>query len=448
MPSIKPKFVITTVPFVDEDTPLAAPAVLKASLNKHGFDCVGIDLNIEIYNKIKHHPNRQLFLNFFYHQEICQEISEELSKMFDFYAQEILSHKPDIIGLSLFSAECQAFTAWLCAVLKQRSPKTKIIIGGPGLLTLTNTFFKFPDRLKNLNLIDDYITGDGEISLVEYAKGNLSYPGINSTSWTPTENFDKLPTPDFSDYRFFHYKYSSIPIIDSRGCVQDCEFCDVIAFWKKFQYLPAEVIFNQMLEHINKYRIYRFQFGSSICNGNLREFTKLMELISNYNKNIAINVNEEIHWIGSFIIRKAEYHKEELFCQIKESNGFLLCGVESLTESVRIRLGKKFSNQDLEHHLSMCKKYEISLNLLLIAAYPTETEEDYEFTKQWFVDHKIYADIVNHIQLTLPAILPGTALERNVDLELFFNNLEKREKHGNLLMEVIKDCGFNVWPIF
>ena len=97
------KVVISSVPFTDEDTPLAAPAVLKASLLAHGINCVGLDLNIEIYNKIQHHPNRQLFLDFFYQQTIHNEIVTDLTKMLDFYAVEILSHEPTIVGLSLFS---------------------------------------------------------------------------------------------------------------------------------------------------------------------------------------------------------------------------------------------------------------------------------------------------------------------------------------------------------
>ena len=161
---ILPKVVITTVPFIDENTPIAAPAVLKASLQANGIDCVGLDLNIEIYNKIQHYPNRNLFLNFFYKQIINEEIVDELTKILDFYAVELLSHKPDIIGLSLFSKDSQVFTAWLCAVLRQQAPGVKIVIGGSGLETLENSLFKFPDRLKKLGLIDDYITGDSETS--------------------------------------------------------------------------------------------------------------------------------------------------------------------------------------------------------------------------------------------------------------------------------------------
>jgi radical SAM superfamily enzyme YgiQ (UPF0313 family) len=445
--STSPKVVITTVPFIDDDTPIAAPAVLKASLQAHGIECVGLDLNIEIYNKIQHYPNKYLFLDFFYEQKINDEIVEELSKMLDFYAVELLSHNPDIIGLSLFSTNSQVFTAWLCAVLRQRAPDVKIIIGGPGLETLENSLFKFPDRIKKLGLIDDYITGDGETSLVEYVRGNGTYSGINTASWQPNAEFDKLPIPDFSDYRFFKYPYAQLPIVDSRGCVQDCEFCDVISFWKKFQYLTAENIFGQMMFHIKNYSLYRFYFASSICNGNLREFKKLVKMIADYNE--TVTANEHIHWIGSFIVRPAAQHKEELFELIKKSNGFLLTGVESIIARVRIALGKKFDNNDLDHHLQMLKKYGIKTNLLMIAAYPTETLEDYETVKQWFRDHKEYANTtIDQVQLTLPGILAGTRLEKTIDHDQFKNAENLRYQHGKNVIKVLEECGYKIRTFF
>lgn len=445
--SKSPKVVITTVPFIDDATPISAPAVLKASLQANGIECVGLDLNIEIYNKIQHYPNRQLFLDFFYKQKINEEIVEELIKMLDFYAVELLSHEPDIIGLSLFSTNSQVFAAWLCAVLRQRASNVKIIIGGPGLETLENSLFKFPDRLKNLGLIDDYITGDAEASLIEYVRGNYSYPGINSPNWQPNKFFDQLPDPDFADYRFFKYHNTLLPIIDSRGCVQSCEFCDVIEFWTKFQYRPAEAIFNQMLQHIENYRIYRFQFASSICNGNLREFKKLVQLIADYND--SVTETEQIHWIGSFIVRPATQHKEELFELIKRSNGFLLTGVESIVARVRIALGKKFNNDDLEHHLQMLKKYGIKTNLLMIAAYPTETVEEYETVNQWFRDHKEYANnTIEHVQLTLLGVLAGTQLERTIDFEQFNSKRSIRRQHGLNLVKILQECGYKTKTFF
>lgn len=441
------KVVIATVPFIDEDSPLAAPAVLKASLQANGIDCIALDLNIEIYNKIKYHPKKHLFLDFFYRQKIHEEIVDTLISMLDFYAQEILWHQPNIIGLSLFSRETQIFCAWLCAVLKQKAPNRTIVIGGPGLETLENNFFKYPDRLKQLGLIDDYITGDAETSFVEYVKGNKDHPGINNTNWQPNTNFNQLPMPDYSDYRWFRYGNALLPIIDSRGCVQQCEFCDVIAFWNKFQYLTADNIFNQMMSHIQNHGIYRFQFSSSICNGNLKEFKRLMVLISEYNDEVTDE--QQIHWVGSFIVRTASNHPEHLWQLIKKSNGFLLTGVESITERVRTELGKKFSNKDLDHHLEMARKYQVPMNILLIAAYHTETPGDWEESKKWFLDRKDFANnSVMQVQLTLPSILAGTKLEATVDKKAFTEGSEARLDHGRELQEIIESCGFVTRPFF
>ena len=239
-----------------------------------------------------------------------------------------------------------------------------------------------------------------------------------------------------------------LPIVDSRGCVQDCEFCDVVAFWKKFQYLSAEDIFQRMQHYINLHGTYRFQFSSSICNGNLREFKKLVNLIAQYNRQVVVE-EEKIHWVGSFIVRPASQHPESLWQTIKDSNGFLLTGVESIVEHVRINLGKKFTNADLDHHLDMAKKYQVPMNLLMIAAYPTETPEDFETSKQWFRDHKDFANNTIHkVQITLPTILPGTKLESTVDQQLFNRNSVARRQHGTELLEVIKQCGFNTQPFF
>lgn len=441
------KVVITTVPFVDENTPLAAPAVLKAALQENGIQCIGLDLNIDIYNKLKHHPDKNLFINFFYKQIIDEKIVDDLIKMLRFFVDEIMYHKPTIVGLSLFSSGSQVFAMWLCAMLKQQVPDVKIVIGGPGLETLENSLFKFPDRLKRLGLIDDYITGDAERSMVEYVNGNTNYPGINSWSWLPNENFKTNPPPDYSDYTLLRYEYPLLPIIDSRGCVQDCEFCDVIAFWKKFQYLTADAIFERMQLYIGKYHTRRFQFGSSICNGNLREFKKLIKLIAEYND--AVSVDEQIHWIGSFIIRPKSQHPESMWYDIKKSNGFLLTGVESVIEKVRINLGKNFTNQDLEHHLIMGQKYQVPMNLLMIAAYPTETASDHENVKKWFIDHKNFANnTVQQVQLTLLGILPGTVLESKLNPDTFKSDETNRKKKGIELLKVIKECGFNARPLF
>lgn len=440
---MKEKVVIAAVPFIDTHRAMAAPAVLKPCLTEQGIDCVTIDLNAHIVTKLHRHPKRNLFLNFFIKQRLDQEIVEEFARMIDHCAEEILAHNPTVIALSLFAGDCRVFTFWLCAALRQRNTTARIVIGGPGLMVLRNEIFNYAENLKRQKLIDDYITGDGEISLVKYVQGEMDYPGINSTNWKRIDNISLMPIPDFSDYRFYLYNEPSMPIVDSRGCVQSCEFCDVIEQWTKFQYKTAEKIFSEMLQHIEKYKIYRFELRSSVSNGNLREFKKLVKLIADYNQDRF--ESEQIHWEGSFIVRPASQHDEALWQDLKKSNAFLFMGVESLVEKVRINLGKNFHNKDLDYHLEMAQKYQVPVNLLLIAGYPTETDEDYEFSKQWFRDRTRFSkNSVHHIQLTSPVIFPGTQLDRTMDKNEFYHpdSVAKRKKQFDDMARVMNECGF------
>lgn len=437
------KVVATTLPLADDDSPLAAPAYLKSLLLANGVDCVGLDLNIEILNKIKNHPLREKFRKFFYKGIQDSSIAPDITNMLYYYVERIMQHNPTHVLLSLFSIDSQEFTKWLTALLKNLYPDLTIIIGGPGLETLGAHKFNFPEHLRQLGYIDYYFTGDANDSFVNFfTKGETQ--GFNNAFIKQNSEEKHWITPNFDDYNFMHYNLLSLPVVDSRGCVQNCEFCDVVAFWKKFQYVTADKIFSHMTELSQRYNIFRFQLASSICNGNLVEFRKLMQLIADYNDSVDY-IDQEFHWHGSFIIRKRDRHSEELWQNIKRSNGFLYCGVESMSSDVRIKLGKNFDNNDLASHLELGQKYNVPMNLLVIAPYYTETLEDHEYALRWFEDNKHYANNpVQQVQMTMTGILEGTQLQTNVDLERFNNELDLRLNHNKKLKQKAEQCGFTV----
>jgi len=391
--------------------PTLAPAILKSCAEAAGFVATAIDLNIEIYNQITKHPKQKLLKEFFELQKIHQDIVDDIGNLLDYCADRIIGLNPCLLGLSLLTQDSQFFTVWLCYHLKAIKPDLKIVIGGSGIKNfVAESKINFAELLKTKGYIDDYINGDGEHSIVEYLKNNLTYPGINSATWEPVIDLNVLPYPDFSDYDFSLYQEPGIPICDSRGCVRTCEFCDIIEHWKKYQYRTADNIFAEMQHQIQKHKLTRFFFYNSLTNGNMKEFQKLLDLICKYN---ADNPAKQISWDGYFIVRNKKQHPEEFWQKIKKSNGYLQLGIESVVEKVRVNLGKNFTNEDIDYHLAMAKKYSVPLLLLLIIGYPTETHEDFEFTKQWFQDRQQYArNPINQVVFSLAAILPNTKLER------------------------------------
>jgi hypothetical protein len=391
--------------------PTLAPAILKACATKAGFNARALDLSIEIYNQIRRHPRQKLLKEFFEQQKIHKDIIDDIGNLLDYCADRIIRLNPRILGFSLLTQDSQFFTVWLCYHLKILKPDLAIVIGGSGIKNfIAESKINFAELLKSKGYIDDYINGDGEYSIVEYLKNNLDYPGINSGTWEPVKDLNVLPYPDFTDYDFSQYQEKGIPICDSRGCVRTCEFCDIIEHWKKYQYRTADNIFEEMLHQIEQHNITQFFFYNSLTNGNMKEFQKLLSLMCDYNDK---NPTAQISWDGYFIVRNKKQHPEEFWQKIKKSNGHLQLGIESVVEKVRVALGKNFTNDDIDYHLAMAKKYSVPLLLLLIVGYPTESQQDFEFTKQWFQDRQHYArNPIDQVVFSLSAILPNTKLER------------------------------------
>lgn len=403
-----------SAPGIFSSRPTLAPAILKACSTNAGFTAMAVDLNIEIYNQIIRHPKQKLLEEFFQLQKIHKDVVTDIGNLLDYCASRIINLNPKILGLSLLTQDSQFFTVWLCYHLKILKPDLKIVLGGSGIKNfVAESKINFAELLQSKEYIDDYINGDGEYSIVEYLKNNVSYPGINSGTWQPIKDLNVLPYPNFDDYDFSQYKDKGIPICDSRGCVRTCEFCDIIEHWKKYQYRTADNIFDEMQYQIKQHNITKFFFYNSLTNGNMKEFQKLLDLMCDYNLQ---NPKAQISWDGYFIVRNKKQHPEEFWQKIKKSNGYLQLGIESVVEKVRVSLGKNFTNEDIDYHLDMAKKYSVPLLLLLIVGYPTEVQQDFEFTKQWFQDRQHYAgNPINQVVFSLSAILPNTKLERKQD---------------------------------
>lgn len=403
------------MPLVETTEAIMAPALLKATLAQHAIASVAMDLNIEVLDRLHNHPRRQRCFDFFFSQTIHDDTIDDIIDLVDFCSRRICDQKPHIIALSLLVYSCQTFTAWLCLRLRQQCPTARIVIGGTGIRNfIASADLSFVDHMQNMGLIDDYIVGDGDIAFPEYCKGNYNYPGINSRHWQRVPDLNSVPWPDYDDYDFALYKDKDIPLCDSRGCVRNCEFCDIIEYWTKFQYRYADNVFAEMLWQIEKTGRSNFGFRNSLVNGNMKEFPRLLDMIIEYNQ--TRTGSQQISWHGYFIVRSATQHPAGLWQRIKASNGALALGVESVVQRVRNGMGKTFTNQDLDQHLEMARQYSVPLVLLIIVGYPTETLDDYEYTKQWFRDHAVYANhSVSRVVLSLASVLPNTRLARNAE---------------------------------
>jgi len=417
--------IIASVPWTDTDYPIMAPAALKAALSRNHIKSYAIDLNAEIKNYIEDHPHKDSIIKFFLTEQVDRAAKNSIKEVLDMMCHRILMHKPKWVALSLLTYLSQIPNRWLCQRIRQISPLTRIVIGGPGAFVSLKAGHDYVRSLKRQKLVDHYVSGDAEISIVSLIQGQMDYPGIDNINWQQVPDLNDIPIPNFDDYDWSLYQQRMISIVGSRGCVRDCTFCDIHEHWKKFQWKTGDKIFSEIQYLKSKYGINTFSFADSLVNGNQKEYRKLIAKLADFNNNQK-TPEDRIRWAGSFIIRPMDQMKKDEWKLTAESGCTMISvGVESFVEHIRYHIHKKFSNDDLNFALDMGAEYGIKMILLLIVGYATETQQDFEQQLEWIESHRHYANNpVYHVQMGSGlGILPGTWLERNKDsLGITLNN--------------------------
>lgn len=381
--------VIAALPYVETQEPLMAPALLKGVVSKAELSCFTFDFNIEVVNQINQHfPDlSERISRWFLYQDFqdCQETQNSIDFLVEYVAQKIVAKNPQWICLSLFCNTAKQFNIKLCKVLRKLTT-AKIVIGGNAVFTDDASVRPYAKILLKAKMIDHYIVGDGEEPLYDLLTGQVG--GTNQDQFQIFDDLSKQPYANYDDYDWSLYKVKRLPMYTSRGCVRRCTFCDVYKLWKKFKIRTAEDAFNEMLYQIEKTGITNFYFRDSLINGSISEFRKLMQLIANYND----THDEQIKWTSFFIFRpQVQMGEQDWELASRGGANNLIIGVESLVDSIRYHMRKKFTNKDIDFGLQMAKKYGIELTLLLIVGYVNETEEDFQSALKWLDDHVEYS---------------------------------------------------------
>ena len=449
IPDTSPDILLINAPLTVTEMPFMAGAVLKAVANKAGHSCSTVDLNRLTlkwmqYQHQQHQSDSKsadlvnVFLNWgaVPDPKIIDNCQDEIDQWLSLCVSLVQQYNPKILGISVFTDCSRVATKFIAEQIKKHCPNVKILIGGHGIFKGArygvSDSISFGEKLLREGLVDYYIQGDAEQSFYEFLKNNLTFSGINNHNWQQLNN-DSLavvPYPDYSDYDWSIYKNRAIGITGSRGCVRECKFCDYIVFHKKFTWRGADNIFEEMLYQKNFHNISLFHFSDSLINGNMKEFKKLMELLSDYNNQ---NPTDKLHWVSFFIFRPEIQFKEELWKLVAESGcRSLSVGVETFSDRVREHMGKGFNNVDLNFNLEMAAKYRIHLALMLVIGYATETEQDFEENLTWLTENRRYRSGLIFWISTAMVLLPGSWLDQHKDsLNITMLDPQNRETWAN-----------------
>lgn len=294
-----------------------------------------------------------------------------------------LGMKVDLFCFSLMAIDWP-WTKEKVAMLKRKYPSIPIAVGGPFATTSPEVVMSCPD-------IDYVCDGDGEKPLLEMANSidsgtlakdikntpNISYREngemvIQKMSWR-VENLDDYPFPDFTIYegQFSDAFFTSPGLITSRGCPYKCTYCSAPTMMKEYNKIGGYVRQHSVAYVVDFFEKMKKDYGmkSIIINDDVFFLSKawLREFAPEYKK----RVNLPMTCLGHpFAIN------QEVANLLKEASCVLvLLGLQSGSEDVRLKVGRKETNKQVIAATDCLKKAGVHFSINHIFDFPWDTDE-------------------------------------------------------------------------
>lgn len=330
-------------------------------------------------------------------------IKEEVTTIVD----DLLLQNPNVIGLSVYIWNVEKVKL-LIDLIKEKSPQTIVIVGGPEVTYEPDYFVENWD-------VDYLISGEGEFVLGELltAISTKSEPIIDGVSKRGSvskivakadlEKLASLPSPYQLEEDKENMKNRLLYFETSRGCPYQCQYC-LSSLEKGVRYFPKHHIVDNL---------------SYFIQSNAKQI-KFLDRTFNLNK-------EHTRFVFDFLI---DHYRPGLSCQFEiyadlltdESINYLNknlpenyfrfeIGIQSTYEPTNIAVRRKQNFELLAGNIQkLMDGCRIDLHLDLIAGLPYETYE--RFVKSF---NDVFRLKAKELQLGFLKMLRGTSLRHNAD---------------------------------
>jgi len=350
-------------------------AYLAAYLRERGHDVYVRDFNAECL------VDNDCDGGFWNQQKNQQDLFSKNKVTVERWVEDILAFSPDFVGMSVWESQLY-FSQEIARMIKNKRKEIRVIFGGPwcsycerGLPWIKNEY------------ADYTVFGEGEFTLAEIVESwdsRNSIPGcfkktdgeILDGGWREeTVNPDLLPYPDYSNFDFTKYLYTSTyPILFNRGCNWNCSFCTLRCVWQHFRSRSAENVFAEIEDCFSKHPfIRRFYSCDHSMNSNMVLLRRLCELI--------IENNVKIEKFAGYGQVNSEMMDEEFLKKLKRA-GFNSWGIGIQSGSDRIlkSMRRPYTVAQAEKMLKEMHNQGLGLSIDLIVGYPEENEADFRQT--------------------------------------------------------------------
>jgi radical SAM superfamily enzyme YgiQ (UPF0313 family) len=365
-----------------------------------------------------HHP--YLPMGLAYLAAVLEEKGNQVT-VFDCIAEGIdqdhLKHKlsefnPDVVGIS--SMTPMALSTMMAAKgAKEACPNATVVLGGP------HATFMDKEILANEPAVDVVVRGEGEVTLAELTQRIVNGVGLNSADGITyrhqgqivqnpdrsfIQNLDDLPFPAYKHFPLEKYRLFGklfFPVITSRGCPFQCNFCTTSRILGKQYRVRSPKNIGHELELLKReYGADSFTFYDDTLTLDKKRLYDICDEIKSRKLNIPWDCQTRVDQIS-----------EEMFAKMEATNcQQVFFGAESGCQSVLKAVNKRTTVEQTEAAIKMAKKAGLFVAISIILGYPGETaemrKETFDFLRRAEPDD---------VYLCIATPYPGTELRREVE---------------------------------
>ena len=285
----------------------------------------------------------------------------------------------------------------LAGQLRRIYPKSRVIIGGIHASLMPEDF---------TDVADYVVKGEAENIIVELVEGVfeekvVDAPGIDDIEQLPLVNYELLEG---------YESLSIIPIMTSRGCPFDCNFCTVTKiFGRKFRMQSAERVLAEIKHALTYFNTRNIFFYDDNFVANRSRIEELCSLI--------LKENLDIVWTAQ--VRSDIARTPDLLIQMKKAGcRWFYIGFESIIDETLKAMNKSQSRRDIEKAIRVIHEHGINIHGMFIFGEDNDTEATIRETTEFTI--KQHIDTVQYMILTP---FPGTKIyEKIKEEERFYHN--------------------------
>jgi radical SAM superfamily enzyme YgiQ (UPF0313 family) len=305
---------------------------------------------------------------------------------------QIRREQPDVVGISLTSADQVSAGFTLAALIKEAGLKTHVVLGGKMITCWRD---QLPRAEALWEYVDSAITWDGEVALLRLVQAldsgadlagvpNLMYADKGQVRVNPAAEpppVDTLPIPDFDGLPLDRYLAPArvLPVWASRGCYWGrCAFCNVgYGESKRFAEQCVERVAEEMLSLSTRYQTRHFFFADEALSPRmLRSLSATL-----------IEAGADLDWCCC--ARFEPGISADLLRQMRQAGcRMVLYGLESGSQRVLDQMHKGTKLSTAERILREGAQAGIWNHMFFFFGFPGETESDARETIRFFKSNR------------------------------------------------------------